>query len=443
MHRPNDRPTPRPRWLWMIALLVGGSGSLGSFGVWAGAEPSPTPKSLEVQPEDLQRARALVQQLGSDSYTQREQAQAELAKMGRLARTALQEALARHPSPEVRQRCASLLPAAIEDDIKARLEVFLADTAGRYHHQLPAWEQFRAVVCDEWRWCGWTLGRRTDLEPAARKLYADMLRSPTNRQLLFLWDDPQGNLTSALTERRLELTSWRNAPRVIINGQLVVSTPRRPPELADWLTVLFLDQFHPTSPGGRSPLVAALLNSTLRDALRRDDAIGEAVRHLMLAWAVNQRDPQELYYLVINADNLGFPALTLPLAQRLLRHPAAPVGYRLQAFNRLLQQPHPRLLPLLESLFRDETVVANMTIIRPVNGQQLRENILVQMRDAALAAALQICQISPTDYGFIDRLPQQQKTAFVQSRYYFPDDKVRQQAFARWQRERPQPPPSP
>lgn len=441
MHRPGDSPPPRRYWFWMIALLAGGSG-LGSSGAWAAAEPSPTPKALEVQPEDLQRARALVQQLGSDSYTQREQAQAELAKMGRLARTALQEALAAHPSPEVRQRCASLLPAAIEDDIKARLEVFLADTAGRYQHQLPAWDQFRAVVCDEWRWCGWTLGRRADLEPAARKLYADMLRSPANRQLLFLWDDPQGNLTSALAERRLELTNWRNAPRVIINGQLV-STPRRSPELVDWLTVLFLDYLHPTPPGGRSSLAATMMNSPVRDALRQNDAIGEAVRHLTLAWAVSQRDPHELYYLVLNADNLGFPALTLPLAQRLLHHPAAPVGYRLQAFNRLLLQPHPRLLPLLESLFRDETVVANMTILRTVNGQQQRENIVVQMRDAALAAALQICQLSPTDYGFIDRLPQQQKTAFVQSRFYFPEDKVRQQAFERWQRERPQPPSSP
>lgn len=444
MRRPDDHLTPRHCWyrhcwLWMIALLVGGGGSPG---VWAAAEPSPTPKALEVQPEDLQRARTLVQQLGSDSYTQREQAQTELAKMGRLALTALQEALAAHPSPEVRQRCASLLPAAIEDDINVRLEVFLADTAGRYHHQLPGWEQFRAVVCDEWRWCGWTLGRRSDLEPAARKLYADMLRSPSNRQLLFFWDDPHGNLTSVLADRRLELTNWRNTPKVIINGQLV-STPQRPPELVEWLAVLFVEQFSPAPPAGRFPLAAALVNSPVREASRRNDATGEVVRNLTLAWALRQRDPQELYYLVINADNLGFSALTLPLAQHLLRHPGAPAHYKVLAFNRLLQQPHPRLLPLLESLFQDESVVTNMTVVRVVNGQRQQERIIVELRDAALAAALHICQISPTDYGFIDRMPQQQKTAYVQNRYYFPDDKVRQQAFGRWQRERPQPPPSP
>jgi hypothetical protein len=438
MPRLPNQYTSSFRWLWVSALLFGVSVNIDVVGA---VEPSPTPKALEVQPEELQRARVLVQQLGSDSYTQREQAQAELAKMGRLARIALQEALATHPSPEVRQRCASLLPTAIEDDIKTRLEVFLADSAGRYHHPLPGWEQFRAVVCNEWRWCGWTLGRNAALEPVARKLYADILRSPSNRQLLFLWEDPQSNLTSALAERRLELITWRNSPRVIINGQLV-TTPQRPPDLVDWLTVLFLEQILPTNAvaAQRSPLSAALLNSAVRDALRQNNPTGEAIRNLTLGWAMSQRDPQELYYLVLNAENLGLSSQTLPLAQRLLRHPAATVAHKMQAFNRLLQQPHPRLLPLLESLFRDESTIVNMTVVRTVNGVQQRENITVQLRDAALAAALEICQISPTNYGFIDRLPQQ-KTPYVQSRYYFPDDKVRQQAFERWQRERPQPPP--
>lgn len=436
MRSPCDLHIGGFRWLWVIALLFGG---IGHGEGREAVEPSPALKALEVQPEELQRARLLVQQLGSDNYMQREQAQAELAKMGRLARAALQEALATHPSPEVRQRCASLLPAAIEDDIRTRLDVFLADTTGRYHHQLPLWEQFRAVVCEEWRWCGWTLGHNAALEPTARKLYADILRSPSNRQLLFSWEDPHNNLTTALAERRQELINWRNSPRIIINGQLVTA-PQRPPELVDWLTVLFLEQIlPPNAPVQRPTLAAALLNSPLREALRPNDPTGEALRNLVLGWAFTQRDPLELYYLVLNADNLGLSSLTLPLAHRLIRHPAANAGQKMQALNRLLQQPHPRLLPLLESLFRDESVITNMTVIRTVNGQQLREVITIQLRDAALAAALVVCQIPPTNYGFTDRMPQQ-KALYVQSRYYFADDKVREQAFERWQRERPKPP---
>ncbi|MCS7269856.1 MAG: hypothetical protein NZ703_02125, partial [Gemmataceae bacterium] len=184
--------------VWMglasVALLVGKS----SGGIRAA--PPPDPKTLEIQPEDLQRARAWVEQLGSPVYTEREQAQTELARMGRLARLALQEALASHPDPEVRQRCAVLLPAAIEDDIKVRLTVFLADTAGRYTHQLPGWEAFRAIACNEWRWCGWVLARDASLEPAARKLYAEMLQTPANRDLLFASENPHASISQLLTE---------------------------------------------------------------------------------------------------------------------------------------------------------------------------------------------------------------------------------------------------
>ena len=76
-------------------------------------------------------------------YREREEAHAELAKMGRLARPAPLEAAASDPDPEVRFRCSRLLPKAGADDLKARLDTFLADTEGKYEHDLPGLKQFR------------------------------------------------------------------------------------------------------------------------------------------------------------------------------------------------------------------------------------------------------------------------------------------------------------
>ena len=57
-----------------------------SFASRSPAAASPDPKDLAIPPQELSQARELVQQLGSEVYREREEAQAELAKMGRLAR---------------------------------------------------------------------------------------------------------------------------------------------------------------------------------------------------------------------------------------------------------------------------------------------------------------------------------------------------------------------
>ena len=107
---------------------------------------SPDPKDLGVSPVDLSKARELVRRLGSEVYREREEVQADLAKMGRLARQAVAEGAATDADPEVRLRCARLLPKANSDDLKARIDTFLADADGKYEHSLPGWNQFRKTV---------------------------------------------------------------------------------------------------------------------------------------------------------------------------------------------------------------------------------------------------------------------------------------------------------
>ena len=106
----------------------------------AATAASPDPKSLTIPAEELAAQRELVQQLGSEQFAEREKAEDELAKMGRSARSALVEGGEHRPEPG--SSCAVFLATAraISLDIKARLDVFLADTDGKFEHDLPRLE---------------------------------------------------------------------------------------------------------------------------------------------------------------------------------------------------------------------------------------------------------------------------------------------------------------
>ncbi|MCI0700811.1 MAG: hypothetical protein L0241_06995, partial [Planctomycetia bacterium] len=129
----------------MLRYCIASAVVLGIVATTLAAPPSPDPKSLTIPQEELSKARELVQQLGSEKYSEREEAQRELAAMGRLARPALLDGVSGDPDPEIRLRCQTLLPKANADDLKARLETFLADTEGKYEHDLPGWNKLRAV----------------------------------------------------------------------------------------------------------------------------------------------------------------------------------------------------------------------------------------------------------------------------------------------------------
>jgi len=124
--------------LW--AALVAGVAAVG-----AGRADEPPP-AVDIPAEQLAKARLLVRQLGSPSYHDREDATTELAKLGRVARSALAEAVATSPDYEVRARAARLLPKAEAADLQIRIAAFVADTDGKLTHDLPAWDKFREHV---------------------------------------------------------------------------------------------------------------------------------------------------------------------------------------------------------------------------------------------------------------------------------------------------------
>jgi hypothetical protein len=129
----------------------------------------PDPKGLAVPAERTAQAKELVRQLDDNDVDVRDRASKELADMGRFALPALSTALKAKPSVEVQTRIEKLLPAARTADFAARYPVFLADTARRFDHDLPGWNELKQAAGDT---------------PEARKLFAAVLKTEERRGVL-------------------------------------------------------------------------------------------------------------------------------------------------------------------------------------------------------------------------------------------------------------------
>ncbi len=429
-------------WAWVSVIGLGCLGCLGCGGVLVAAEgdarpPVATSGSPEIPAEQRSEAERWIEKLGSESYAEREQAQAALAALGRMARPALAAALYSHPNPEVRRRCAELLPLAVAADFKARIDMFLADTAGQYDHDLPGWTAFRQMVCNEWRLWGYTIGRDRRLEPIARRFFAQILQDPANREFLFtFWQSPQkGELVRS---RREELQASRYPQQIVVINGTVVRPNLRIPTMADIATLLFLEAYSGASVNNpRLGTITTLLQGTpFERALRENGEFTPLLRELVRVWAASRREPQEMYTVMNWLATAGLSEDAARVALRLLLNPMVMPYQRGQALSHLIKSADTTLLPLLENLFEDQTVIYSMTQIRVVNGQQQRVVTQVELRDAALAAAILLSGQRPTDYGFTDRMAQQNNDMFYYHRYYFADDPQRTAAFERWKRER-------
>ena len=95
----------------VVALFLAGSLSAAD----------PDPNSLAVPSDAAARETALVERLASRDYGERVEATTDLRALGRLALPVLRAAHATISNAEVRQRVATLLPAAVAADLQAKL----------------------------------------------------------------------------------------------------------------------------------------------------------------------------------------------------------------------------------------------------------------------------------------------------------------------------------
>jgi hypothetical protein len=395
---------------------------------------SPDPKSLVVPAEELSKARELVQQLGSEQFHEREQAERNLAKMGRAARTALLDGVNNDPSPEIRSRCHSLLPRATSLEMKARLDTFLADTEGKHDHDLPGWHEFRKVVRHEWSLFGYPLWADTSLDKAARKVFADLLATTANRQVVMAAGGSDAELGSFVAARRQELYNQKYG-REIIGGRLV-SRPatRREPTVDDLAALLFAEAHAPAKTMPRTVSISVLLNSSgFAAACKNADEPGKVYRSIAAAWLDSRQDPIEMYNALNVAANLELPEQSCRLAVRLLDAKGAQVFYRGNAAATLARIGNKSHIPMLEKLVNDATVLT--TVRKSVPGKPVAEwpTFEIQLRDVALAVSIILSGQSPEDFGFTDQSKNNGNPAasYSYTRYYLEDDQ-RKATLEKW-----------
>jgi hypothetical protein len=317
---------------------------------------SPDPKDLSIPPEELSKARALVQKLGSEIYREREEAQIELTKMGRLARQAIVEGANSDADPEIRQRCARLLPKAASDDLKARIDTFLADTEGKFDHDLPGLKTFRKHI-------GTT--------EKARALYVEILKSPYNLDMFAATDKGNTEGGRAISDRRTAM--WNDLQqRPFPNGGKPF-VPKQP-SLPDIAALLFAETLITSDNIPKSGVwtwvngAQFLQQSAAQQALNNaGTAHADIFKGIVGQWLVTRTDPQELSTLAYQLGNTylkQFKESSL-LMRRIILTDGVQGYYKGQALNSLLQNRVKEELPFLRAIMKNQVRLGDYPGVLP------------------------------------------------------------------------------
>jgi hypothetical protein len=148
------------------------------------------------------------------------------------------------------------------------------------------------------------------------------------------------------------------------------------------------------------------------------------------AWFDSRTEAADLYGALTLATQMDHGEAVGRLATRLLTTPGVPGAYKGQAMVTLVRLKKVDRLPALEAAFADASVLT--TVLQLVDGKRVRRPI--EVRDAALAAALVVTGQNPSEYGF-DAFPRGAGGTFTYAWAKIGDDK-RKAAFEKWARWR-------
>ncbi|MBA4065070.1 MAG: hypothetical protein C0501_15415 [Isosphaera sp.] len=413
--------------------------ALAAVGLWAGgaAGVSPDPKDLVISQGDLAKARDLIRQLGSEAYRDREEAHAELTRMGRLARPALLEAAGSDPDPEVRFRCSRLLPKAAADDLKARLDTFLADTEGKYRHDLPGWDKFVAATRETWRVFGHPVWADKSGDDKARQLFIEVVKTPYNVELLRALDRTPAEAGRAVADRRMQLYAQINQRNNFRGG---VMPPPQPITLPDVACLILAETVTPAADVPRAGPFSYVTGVTFlqqggpaTSALSANSGLphAEAYRRIVGRWMETREEPNDLAQLCYVAGQLlrNFPQST-PLLRRIVATDAVQGYAKGEAIRALVQGPNggKNEIPFVTRLLTNETLA---TTVWFGGGPNQNQQYQCLVRDVALAHLVTLTGQRMEDYGF--KAPNGQVPVAAQLHSYaFTSDRDRAAAMVKY-----------
>jgi hypothetical protein len=326
------------------------------------------PTAAADSPEHL-RAKELVAQLASPKYKEREKAATELVKMGRAAKSALQDGKT-HKDPEVQTRCQQLLPQALALDLMFRIDRFLKDTGGKLEHDLPLWKAYRGSIGSD---------------ENARHLFAEMLRA--NGALLESAEEEPARLSERVQQRTQEIYQelFGNGirggyrPGQVNPGEIcclmfAMAQPAYKPTQPDWM---FSQLF--TQPAFTNPMRDEKKGASHRKLFYHflDVRMDENMLH-QCAWMFCQHRMKEGADILLKALKDGKAGQAYTKATALCC--VGTVGGK------------EHLRPL-EPYLKDDTMVQQAFIGNMQRGA-------IKVRDVALAMTIHLSGKNPKDYGF-------------------------------------------
>jgi hypothetical protein len=368
----------------------------------------PDPKSLLI-PADVQaNTQRLVVQLGNKSFPARKEALTELQGLGRLALPAIEKGLSTSSVPEVALWCEQLLPQAQSLDLKARVECFLADTEGKFKHDLPAATEFFRI---------------TGQSDQARTLFKDLWLSNSRDLFLALSISPE-EAAKAVTTRRTDLTN-----RTI--SRIRDAEAKAAPTSLEVLAVLFVESMIPerllTAQNANVAVGRGIGNPCsilTQSALRADldvDGKKKVYAAIISNWYETREETRTMYYCLTSSASMKVP-VPLKLARKLLDRKDATPMYKALAVCQLGRGGRKEDIEALVPMLKDDSLVTAGIVAVGGNGNQIRSPI--QLQDVALAMTLVLNGDKPTEYGYNERYPNQTMSTTLRFNYmnfYFDD----------------------
>jgi hypothetical protein len=340
--------------------------------------------------------------------------------MGRMARPPLLEAASTDPDPEVRFRCSRLLPKAGADDLKARLDTFLADTESKYDHNLPGLKQFRKIVGSD---------------KGARDLFVDIIKSPYNIELLQMLDKGSVEAGRAIADRRMGM--WSLIQNRNIGGRI---QPAQPLPIQDIACLIFAETVVPAKEIPRNNMWNYVTGATFIQQAPSITAINnggslhsEAYKRILSQWMESRDDVTDLNQLAYPVGQIlrGFKE-SMPLLRRIVTTEGVAGYAKGQALMYLVQQRGKEEHDFLQTLLTNDTLVTTVWFGANAPNQVPMQHQCL-LRDVALAMLIAQTGQKMTDYGYL--FPQgviQNGQNIGYGNYAFPTDEARNAAMVKY-----------
>lgn len=305
-----------------------------------------------------ERISQLITDLGSEEFNVREAASDELTRIGLPAFTALESA-ASHADREVRYRSQRILGLIREHDLKRRLEAFLSGKELEGEYPLPGWTRFKKTYGDQ---------------AQTRSLFVEMQRA--DAELMRALEEGPQPAAETVAQRTAQL---QESLRLGMQQQLA------PGQVAAALFVAAEEDVKLSTQA-----LQLLLNQCYQPSFR--EAVNkEGLPRKMLASIISRSDDTAAYQAMQVAYQLNMPEGIVP-ALRILNNKGAArssymTAYALVTIARSGDSAH---LPLVEKQLTDNA--------RIVQSQQNMVMLEIQLRDAALAAAILLTKQELKDF---------------------------------------------